>query len=148
MSHKLTRLQVKNFRSLENVSVDIGAINVLFGPNGAGKSTLLDTLWFVRDCAIRGVDQASSYRDHGIGILWDRADQGADISIKLETELAQYELLFGYSSGRIEAFVGEKLISKEQVRTLIGRTIGSKKAVHCHRIGLRSNPWGIWISGC
>ncbi len=31
---------------------------------------------------------ASSYRSHGIGALWDWADEGANTSIKLETELA------------------------------------------------------------
>jgi AAA15 family ATPase/GTPase len=87
MANLLTRLQVKNFRSLADVSIDIRPINVLFGPNGSGKSTLLDTIWFVRDCTKRGVDEASSYRSHGIGMLWDRADQEANISIKIETDV-------------------------------------------------------------
>jgi predicted ATPase len=132
MSNRLTRLEVKNFRPLENVAIDIGSLNVLFGPNGAGKSSLLDTIWFVRDCAIRGVDEASSERDHGIGILWDGANRGANISIKLESQLAKYELLFGYSSGRIEAFVGETLTSKDRDIKLIDRKIGSDKTVFYH----------------
>lgn len=132
MSNRLSRLQVKNFRSLENVTIHIGSLNVLFGPNGAGKSSLLDTIWFVRDCAIRGVDEASSSRDHGIGILWDGTSNGGNISIKLETESAQYELLFGYSSGRIEPFVGEKLISRKRNVDLIDRKIGSDKALFYH----------------
>lgn len=126
MSNRLSRLQVKNFRSLENVTLDIGSLNVLFGPNGAGKSSLLDTIWFVRDCAIRGVDEASSSRNHGIGMLWDGANHGSNISIKLETESAKYELLFGYSSGRIEPFVGERLLSNN--KELINRKVGSDKA--------------------
>jgi len=50
----LKRIRIKNYRSLADLSLDLEPINVLFGPNGAGKSTLLDTLWFARDCAIRG----------------------------------------------------------------------------------------------
>ena len=69
MSNQLTDLQIKNFRSLADVNIQINPLNIIFGPNGAGKTTLLDTLWFVRDCAIRGVDLASSERDSGIGLL-------------------------------------------------------------------------------
>ncbi|NJN98526.1 MAG: AAA family ATPase [Anaerolineales bacterium] len=132
MSNRLTGLQVKNFRSLADVTIETKPLNILFGPNGAGKSTLLDTIWFIRDCAIRGVDLASSERSHGIGVLWDGADEGANISIKLETELAEYEVLFGYSSGRIEPFVGEILFSKNRNLRLIDRKIGSDKADFYH----------------
>ena len=127
MANLLTRLQVKNFRSLADVSIELRPINVLFGPNGSGKSTLLDTIWFVRDCTKRGVDEASSYRSHGIGMLWDGADQEANISIKIETDLAEYEVLFGFSEGRIEPFAGETLYSKPHNRRLIDRKIGSDK---------------------
>lgn len=132
MPNRLVRSEIKNFRSLANVNIKMGSINVLFGPNGAGKSTFLDTVWFVRDCAIRGVDAASSERSHGIGALWDGADEGANISIKLETELAEYEVLFGYSSGRIEAFVGETLYSKTLHRNLIDRKVSSDKTEFYH----------------
>lgn len=132
MANQLTRLHVKNFRSLADVSIDIRPINVLFGPNGSGKSTLLDTIWFVRDCTKRGVDEASSYRSHGIGMLWDGADQEANISIKIETDLAEYEVLFGFSEGRIEPFAGEKLHSKPRKLCLIDRKIGSDKVEFYH----------------
>jgi len=132
MPNRLVRLKIKNFRSLADVDIKVEPLNVLFGPNGAGKSTLLDTIWFVRDCAIRGVDEASSDRNHGIGALWDGADEGANISILLETELVSYEVLFGYSSGRIEPFVGELLDSKNHTPRLIDRKIGSDKADYYH----------------
>ena len=132
MGNLLTRLQIKNFRSLADVSVDVRPVNVLFGPNGSGKSTLLDTIRFVRDCTKRGVDEASSYRSHGIGMLWDKADQEANISIKIETDLAGYEVLFGFSSGRIEPSVGEILYSKPRDLRLIDRKIGSDKVEFYH----------------
>ena len=132
MGNQLTRLHVKNFRSLADVSIETRPINVLFGPNGSGKSTLLDTIWFVRDCTKRGVDEASSYRSHGIGMLWDGADQEANISIKIETELAEYEVLFGFSEGRIEPFAGEALHSKPRKLCLIDRKIGSDKVEFYH----------------
>jgi len=127
MSNQLTHLQIKNFRSLADVKIQINPLNIIFGPNGAGKTTLLDTIWFVRDCAIRGVDLASSERDHGIGLLWDGADEGENISIKIVTPSGEYEISFGYSSGRIEPFAGENLFS-DLHNQLIVRIIGSDKA--------------------
>lgn len=129
MSNQLTRLQIKNFRSLADIDIKITALNILFGPNGAGKSTFLDSIWFLRDCAIRGVDLASSEREHGIGLLWDASEPEENISITLETDAELYQVSFGYSSGRIEPFVGESLLSKNYNFPLIARAIGSYKAM-------------------
>ena len=75
---------------------------------------------------------ASSERSHGIGVLWDGADEGANISIEIETDLAIYKVDFGYSSGRIEPFVGEYLVSKERNLELINRKIGSDQSYFYH----------------
>ena len=124
----MTHLKVENYRSLADVSVELGSLNVLFGPNGSGKSTLLDTIWFFRDCAIRGVELASSERSHGIGILWDGAEEGARISLSLADDKVEYTLSFGLSAGRIEPFAGERLLSKSRDKLLIERSAGSDKA--------------------
>lgn len=132
MSNRVRGVEIRNYRSLERINIETRPINVLFGPNGAGKSTFLDAIWFVRDCAIRGVDIAASNRSHGIGVLWDGAGEGAHISIKIETESATYEVMFGFSSGRIESFVAEKLYSKQRDKLLIDRLVGSDKAGFFH----------------
>ncbi len=132
MRNQLTSIRIKNFRSLADVTVRTDALNVIFGPNGAGKSTFLDTLWFIRDCALRGIEPASADRSHGIGLLWDGANQGSNLSIKLETSLAEYEILIGFTSGRIETFVGEILYSKNRKTNLIDRRVGSEKADFYH----------------
>ena len=132
MSNYLTGLHIRNFRSLENVATNPKPLNVLFGPNGAGKSTFLDTLWFLRGCAKLGVDIAASERSHGIGVLWDGAPQDAPIIISVETETARYTVTFGFSSGRIEPFVGEKLEEKATGRVLIHRRVGSDKVNFYH----------------
>jgi len=124
----MTHLKVTNYRSLADISIELKSLNVLFGPNGSGKSTLLDTIWFFRDCAIRGVELASSERSHGIGILWDGAEDGAQISICLANDKVEYSLTFGLSEGRIESFAGERLHSKSRDMALIERSVGSDKA--------------------
>lgn len=43
----LTWLQVKNFRSLENVNLPIGSLTAIVGPNGVGKTAILRAIGLV-----------------------------------------------------------------------------------------------------
>jgi len=45
----LTKLKVKNYKSLADFKVDLHHFNVLIGPNNSGKSNILDCLAFVSD---------------------------------------------------------------------------------------------------
>ncbi len=128
----LSRLRVKNYRSLADVELPLAPINVFFGPNGAGKSTLLDTVWFIRGCALRSVPLASADRDHGIGLLFDGAEEGSSIALGLQTDRVEYELTLQFSAGRIEPFAGERLYSRVLDRVLIDRRPGATKADFCH----------------
>ena len=119
---------MQNYRTLADVELKVGPINVVFGPNGAGKSTLLDSLYFFRDCAIRGVEVASSDRDHGIGILWDGAVEDQRIKVELADGDITYGLSFTLSAGRIDPFPGERLLSSSRGIALIERSSGSDKA--------------------
>jgi predicted ATPase len=49
MDRRLIELHVKNFRSLREVVVPLGPLNVLVGPNGAGKTNVLDVFGFLAD---------------------------------------------------------------------------------------------------
>ena len=124
----LKNIRVRNYRALADIDLPVGPINVVFGPNGAGKSTLLDTLYFFRDCAIRGVEVASSERSHGIGVLWDGAGDDEGISIELATDNVAYGLTFSLSAGRLESFAGERLRSISRTSALIDRKSGSDTA--------------------
>jgi predicted ATPase len=128
MPARLTKLYASNYRALADVELSLGSINLLFGPNGAGKSTTLDTIWFVRDCAIRSVGAASNDRDHGIDLLYDGAPEGSPIIVALETEEVRYELTLEFSAGRIEPLAGERLDSIACGETLIHRLPGTNRA--------------------
>ena len=129
----LDRVRVRNYRALADVDIELGPINVVFGPNGAGKTTLLDTVYFFRDCAIRGVELASSDRDHGIGMLWDGAPEDARILVELECGGVTYALSFGLAAGRIDPYPGERLVSTSRERTLVERRPGSETAGLFHQ---------------
>ena len=125
-------MSVRNYRALADVQLELRPINVVFGPNGAGKSTLLDSLYFFRDCAIRGVEVASSERGHGIGILWDGAEDDERISVELANGDVSYALSFSLSAGRLDPFPGERLVSNSRAEPLIARPPGSDKAALYH----------------
>ncbi len=65
-------------------------------------------------------------------MLWDGAGPEDRIEISIETASGEYAVSFGYSSGRIEPFVGERLLSKDRAITLVERKIGSDEASFYH----------------
>jgi predicted ATPase len=52
----LTSLHIKHFRSLYDVSIELGRVNVFIGANGAGKSNVLEAVGVVSAALGRGLD--------------------------------------------------------------------------------------------
>jgi len=129
----LQKARIQRYRALADVTLELRPINVFFGQNAAGKSSFLDALWFVRDCAIRGVEEATGDRDHGIGLLWDEKEPADSFSIELETQNARYETRFGLTAGRIDPHAGELLVSKRDDRVLIRRSPGQGEVDFYHQ---------------
>ena len=50
---------VRTFKSLEDVTVDLGQVNVFIGANGSGKSNLLEALGVLSAAAYGRVDDQS-----------------------------------------------------------------------------------------
>lgn len=84
---RLTRLRVKNFRSIADIDIPLSPLTVLVGPNGSGKSNVVDALRFVRDVFARGLDQAVMDRE-GMGVIqrWGTEEEGITIGVTLRIE--------------------------------------------------------------
>lgn len=98
----ITRVQVKNYRSLADVDVTLGPLTVLVGRNGTGKSTFLDVLRFVRDALRHGLEDAIVAR-HGITSLrrWSpRKPYNVEIGLSVETGSFWGEYSFVIASGQ------------------------------------------------
>lgn len=115
----ITRLKVRNFRSLADIDLNLEPLTVFVGQNGAGKSNIIDVLRFVRDAITRGLDNAILERN-GIGALrrWSKSrPYDIEIQITLRTRknlMMEYGFKLGSESG------GEYRIKHEK-GTILGK---------------------------
>ncbi len=58
----LATVTVKDFKSLKDVSVELGQVNVFVGANGAGKSCLLEAIGILSACSAGAVDDQALLR--------------------------------------------------------------------------------------
>ncbi|HEY0093319.1 MAG TPA: AAA family ATPase, partial [Archangium sp.] len=59
----LTRVQLRNYRSIAACDVPLGPLTFLVGPNGSGKSNFMDALRLITDALRTTLDHA--LRDRG-----------------------------------------------------------------------------------
>ncbi|MBI5967935.1 MAG: AAA family ATPase, partial [Deltaproteobacteria bacterium] len=81
----IKRLQVKNYKSLKEIDIELGKRNILVGPNMSGKSNLIDCLKFLTHISILGVTQAFLNRGGFQEVAWKGGGGGA-ISFQLLIE--------------------------------------------------------------
>ena len=113
----ITRVRVKNFRSLADVDVALGPLTVLVGRNGAGKSAFVDALCFIRDALRSGIDEALRKRN-GIAMLQTRYADGAprEMAFEVSVQLENFSAEYGFAIAPAEQ--GAYSISHEFLRVL------------------------------
>ncbi|WP_179404831.1 AAA family ATPase [Burkholderia guangdongensis] len=89
----LTRLRVKGFKSLGDVTVDFGPFTCVAGVNGAGKSNLFDVIVFLRDlvdmpiiAAANRVRDRDGKRFGSVGSIFTRYKNSSADTMELEVE--------------------------------------------------------------
>jgi predicted ATPase len=92
----ISRLQVKNYRSLADVDISFGPLNVLVGPNSAGKSSIIDVLRFVRDIVSRSLDAAVLDRN-GMSAIRRWSPKGAPYDVHISISLTAPDWRGDYS---------------------------------------------------
>lgn len=53
-------IAISNFKSFENLEIELGKLNILIGANASGKSNFVEIFRFLRDTANHGLDNAIS----------------------------------------------------------------------------------------
>lgn len=92
----LTRVQIKNYKSIADCDVELGPLTFLVGPNGSGKSNFVDALRFVSDALRTTLDHA--IRDRGGINEVRRRSTGhpTHFAITVEVRLAHPEIRGSY----------------------------------------------------
>jgi predicted ATPase len=95
----ITKVEVKSFKSLLSVSVELGSINVFIGANGSGKTNFLEALGLLSCAASGRVDDESLIRRGvrpGIPSLYKSSFKGSklrnEIHIEAQSESASYSV--------------------------------------------------------
>lgn len=85
----LLELSVKNYKSLRDVMVRLGPLNVLVGPNGSGKSNLLDVIQFLGDSAREDLVPALERRQ-GFARVFFRGETKGPIHIQVKAHVTSH----------------------------------------------------------
>lgn len=111
----ITHIDVKNFKSLKNISLDINRLNVLMGLNGMGKSSLIQSILLL----LQSEKLESRIIDLNDGLV--KIGQGRDALYQFaEEDYILFGLTFNDQSKYIWKFAYEK--DKDQLRATNGFT--------------------------
>ncbi len=96
----ITRLLVKNYKSIGECDVELNRLTLIVGKNGSGKSNLLDTLRFIADSLQISLDHAIKSRG-GIDFVRRRSTgHPHNFSIGVEMNLPDYRMArYGFEIG-------------------------------------------------
>jgi len=94
----ITKVHIKNYRSLENVDLELGRLTVLVGRNGSGKSSLVDAIKFVQDALLIGLEAAVASRN-GFASLrrWSAKGRPYEIVIEISVERGKFSGSYGFT---------------------------------------------------
>ncbi len=126
---KLSNFSVKHYKSLENVSVDLNpGITVLAGQNASGKSNFVDSLRFLRNASLHGLDHAVRMH-HGMARI-RQLSTTRPYAVTFNLILNQDDLSSKLTSNKYNLEIGSKEgifhINKESAQYYIQETIYRK----------------------
>jgi predicted ATPase len=85
----ITRMMLKNYKSIAYCDVELGPLTFLVGRNGSGKSNFLDALHFIAAALRSGLDQAVRERGNFGDIRFKGADPDTPVGFCLDMRLPE-----------------------------------------------------------
>lgn len=111
---RLTRVELRNYRSIKNCSVPIQNVTVLVGPNGTGKSNFLDSIRFINEALYDSLEFAIRERGGMAQLLrqepgWESlAASVSDDAENNSFEVSVAFVLMGGSSGKYRLRISQR----------------------------------------
>ena len=81
------QVQIRNYKSIAQVSVNLEPFTVFVGPNGSGKSNFIDALAFVQECLSESIELAFKNRGGIAAVRRSSAGHPTHIGIRLIVNL-------------------------------------------------------------
>jgi predicted ATPase len=116
----ISRLRVRNFRSIADCDIEFSSLTVLLGFNAAGKSNILDSLRFVADAIEGSPAEAISKRGGIRSVLRRGASPAKTFAIWLDINLP-----LGDAQHLVPAFFGFEIGYDAQNRPIVVREQGN-----------------------
>ncbi len=137
LPERLHHVTIRNYRSLEDVSVDLGDLTILVGQNGSGKSNFLEALQFLSEALRRGLDAAFVDQPRGelrnvrrVSTSRWLPDVEISVYVELHEEVGAYELTLasreddgGYFIKREQCRIGNHIAFEVENGTFAGSTL-------------------------
>ena len=89
MIPRISRIQVRNYKSLAQVDVILERLTVLIGPNGSGKSNFIDALAFVQECLAESIELAFKNRGGICAVRRRSGGHPTHVGIRLLIDLGE-----------------------------------------------------------
>lgn len=110
----ITKLTVKNFKCLRDVSVDFAPLTVLIGPNDSGKTSILEALYLLGQLAAKPTTEVFSKALAPENLIWKR-DPKATLKWELRGSYAKYECKFAFELAKDNKIVSDTFQAREGV---------------------------------
>lgn len=137
----ITRVVVRGFRSLENVTVDLDKVTVLVGPNSSGKSSFVDALAFLQQSLTSSPQEAFKSRGGAEQVLTRTGHHPAAISIEVHIKSRAEGMYSGSYYVRFKLSGKTFSISEETCEM----ALGSEHTVY--RFTVRNGKWVESVAG-
>lgn len=126
----ITKLKVRNYKSLRDVEIELGKFNVFIGPNNSGKSNILDCLYFLSDASRRPLQDLLRERGGFERLTFGGLGENIDIEIEFLLEgvkaLYSVSLNTSYQIEREYLAVGDKTIIHREPKLRIDMVLGER----------------------
>jgi predicted ATPase len=113
----IQRFHVAGYRSIKDLALDLGPVNVLVGPNGSGKSNLFRALTLLHAAASGRLARTLADESGMPSVLWagPRAKGSVRMTLGIKLDLLEYELACSLPKPAQSAFSLDPLVKEERL---------------------------------